>query len=54
VKLKSETTEAVTFLAAFPDVQGQMKIGRDGLRLVWEVPESEIAAALRLVLWSYA
>jgi hypothetical protein len=50
-KLPKETIEPVTFLAAFPDVQGQLKIGRDGLRLVWEVPESEIAAALRLVLW---
>mgnify|MGYP001585034030 CR=1 FL=1 len=51
MKPKSAKTESITFLAAFPDVQGQLKIGRDGLRLVLEVPESEIAAALRLVLW---
>jgi hypothetical protein len=41
----------VTFLASFPDIQGQLKIGRDGCRIALDVPESELAAALRLVLW---
>jgi hypothetical protein len=45
------STEAVTFLASMPDVLSQMKIGKDGMRIQLDVPESELAAALRLVMW---
>jgi hypothetical protein len=34
-----------------PDVLSQMKIGKDGMRIQLDVPESELAAALRLVMW---
>lgn len=43
--------EQVVFLASFPDIQGQLKIGKDGCRIALDVPESELAQALRLVLW---
>ena len=45
------TTEAVTFLASMPDVLSQMKIGKDGMRLQLEIPESELGQALLLVMW---
>lgn len=51
MKPKSAKTESITFLAAFPDIQGQLKVGRDGMRIALDVPESDLAAALRLVLW---
>jgi hypothetical protein len=34
-----------------PDVLSQMRIGKDGLRLQLEIPESDLAQALKLVLW---
>lgn len=34
-----------------PDVLSQMKIGRDGMRIQLDVPESELAKALPLVKW---
>jgi len=43
--------EQVTFLASFPDVLAQFKVGKDGMRIQIEVPESELAQALKLVLW---
>lgn len=51
MKPPSAKTEAVTFLCSFPDIQGQLKVGRDGMRIALDVPESDLAAALRLVLW---
>jgi hypothetical protein len=51
VKATKPTTEAVTFLASMPDVLSQLRIGKDGMRLQLEIPESEMAAALKLVLY---
>jgi len=34
-----------------PDVLSQLKIGRDGMRIQLDVPESELANALPLVKW---
>jgi hypothetical protein len=51
VKPPSAKTESITFLACLPDVLSQMKIGKDGMRLQLEVPESDLAEALKLVLW---
>jgi hypothetical protein len=51
VKPQSAKTESITFLAAFPDIQGQLKVGRDGMRIALDVPESELSKALLLVLW---
>jgi hypothetical protein len=48
---KKPEAEPVRFVASFPDVLAQLKIGRDGLRLVLDVPESDIAQALKLVLY---
>jgi hypothetical protein len=44
-------TEPITFLACLPDVLSQMKIGKDGMRLQLEIPETELPEALKLVLW---
>jgi hypothetical protein len=51
VKPPSGKTESITFLCSFPDIQGQLKVGRDGMRIALDVPESELSQALRLVLW---
>lgn len=48
---KSTSSEAITFLASLPDVLSQLKIGRDGMRIQLEVPESELAKALPIVKW---
>lgn len=34
-----------------PDVLSQLKIGKDGMRIQLEVPESELAKALPIVKW---
>lgn len=34
-----------------PDVLSQLRIGKDGMRLQLEIPESEMAQALHLVKW---
>ena len=49
--MTKQSEQAVTFLASMPDVMSQMKIGRDGMRLQLDVPESELAKALPLVKW---
>lgn len=52
MKPKSGTEpDAITFLASMPDVLSQLRIGKDGMRLQLEIPESELAEALKLVLW---
>jgi hypothetical protein len=45
------TIEPVVFLASMPQLQSQMRIGTDGMRIWLDVPESELASALKLVLW---
>jgi hypothetical protein len=51
MKQSSTATDSITFLACLPDILSQMKIGKDGMRLQLEVPESDLAEALKLVLW---
>jgi hypothetical protein len=41
--------EAVTFLAAFPSILAAIKVGTDGMRITLDVPESEMAQAVRLL-----
>lgn len=43
--------EAVTFLASFPDIQSAIKVGRDGMRIQLDIPESEMWAAVKLLAW---
>jgi len=40
---------SVTFLASFPPIQSAIKIGVDGMRIQLDIPESELAAAVRLL-----
>ena len=40
-----------TFLATFPDIQSAIKIGRDGMRIQLDVPESEMGSAVELLAW---
>jgi hypothetical protein len=38
-----------TFLAAFPPIQSAIKIGCDGMRIQFDVPETEMGNALELL-----
>ena len=46
-------SEAVTFLAYLPDLQSAIQItgGGNGMRLKIDVPETEMASALSLLMW---
>lgn len=41
--------DPITFLATFPDIQSAIKVGRDGMRLQLDVPESEMMQAIKLL-----
>jgi hypothetical protein len=41
--------DPVTFLAAFPSILAAIKVGTDGMRITLDVPESEMAQAVRLL-----
>ena len=40
-----------TFLCAFPSIQSAIKVGPDGMRIQFDVPESEMAKAIKLLAW---
>jgi len=39
----------INFLASFPDIQSAIKVGSDGMRIMLDIPESEMAQAIKLV-----
>ena len=45
--------EAASFLAAFPCIQSAIKVYGDkqGMRVQLDIPESEMAEALKLLMW---
>lgn len=43
--------ESATFLASFPPIQSAIKIGQDGMRLQFDVPETQMGQALKLLAW---
>ena len=45
--------EPASFLAAFPAIQSAIKIYGDlqGMRLQFDVPESEMGEAIKLLMW---
>lgn len=45
--------ESVTFLASFPAIQSAIKVYGDkqGCRIQLDIPESEMGAAIELLLW---
>ena len=44
--------DQVTFRAYLPPIQSAIKIhGTDGLRIILEVSDSDVAEALKLVMW---
>ena len=45
--------EPASFLAAFPAIQSAIKIygDRQGMRLQFDVPESEMGEAIKLLMW---
>jgi hypothetical protein len=45
--------DSATFLAAFPTIQSAIKIygDRQGMRIQLDIPESEMAEALKLLMW---
>jgi hypothetical protein len=45
-------SEKIEFLASFPPIQSAIKItgNRDGMRIILDIPETEIGEAARLIL----
>jgi hypothetical protein len=45
--------ESITFLAAFPVIQSAIKVRGDacGMRIQLDIPESEMAEAIKLLAW---
>ena len=47
------TDDSATFLASLPDIQSAIRISghRNGMRITLEIPQSEMAEALKLLVW---
>ena len=47
------TDDSATFLASLPDIQSAIRISghRNGMRITLEIPQSEMAEAVKLQLW---
>ena len=43
--------EVATFRASMPDIMSAIKIGSDGMRVQFDVPESEMGNALDILAW---
>ena len=45
--------DAASFLAAFPCIQSAIKVygDRQGMRIQFDIPESEMGEALKLLMW---
>ena len=43
--------DSATFLASFPPIMSAIRLGQDGMRLQFDVPETEMAQALKLLAW---
>lgn len=43
--------DPAVLLATIPDIQSAIKIGRDGMRLQLDIPESEMDEAMKLFAW---
>ena len=43
------TDDSANFMAAFPDIQSAIKVGKDGMRIQLDIPESEMAQAIKLM-----
>jgi len=51
--LPKKKTEYAIFLASFPPIQSALKITGhgDGMRIQLDIPESQMAEAVKLLLW---
>lgn len=43
--------DTAQFLAALPPIQSAIKIGLDGMRVQFDIPESEMSEAVKLLAW---
>lgn len=45
--------DAASFLASFPAIQSAIKVygDRQGMRIQFDIPESEMGEALKLLMW---
>lgn len=43
--------DSARFLAAFPPIMSAIKIGSDGMRIQFDVPENQMAEAVKLLQW---
>jgi hypothetical protein len=52
-KRKDKPADAVTFRAAFPAIQGAIRVtgNGDGMRIQLDIPETELPNAVRLIAW---
>ena len=46
---KAEKPASVSFLCAFPPIQSAIKVGQDGMRVQFDIPESEMKTAVLLL-----
>ena len=46
-------SDSATFLASLPDIQSAIRISghRNGMRITLEIPQSEMAEAVKLLMW---
>lgn len=47
----SSRAEIAVFRCALPPIQSAIKVGLDGMRVQFDIPESEMAEAVRLIAW---
>ena len=47
----TDTIQPASFLASFPPIQSAIKIGQDGMRIQFDVPETEMGNAIELLAW---
>ena len=52
-KRSVKPADAVTFRAAFPPIQGAIRVtgNGDGMRIQLDIPETELPNAVRLIAW---
>lgn len=49
-QLADMAAASVTFLASFPPIQSAIKVGQDGARVQFDIPETELPSIARLLL----
>lgn len=48
-KQEAKPAEQIVFKASFPPIQSAIKVGQDGMRIQFDIPETEMANAVKLL-----